>query len=94
MVKFVYESVGCPCLPPTGLTQFLVGYLHGGFAHLFAFQAEAERDMLTRREVRSVLLKLSLLPCHFLLVPAAGGNAEGEARPADNPLPSHSHEGI
>lgn len=35
VVKFVYKSVGCPCLPLEGFTQLLVRYLHGFFAHLF-----------------------------------------------------------
>lgn len=39
---------------------------------------------------------LFLLLFHFLffLVSAAGGHAEGEARPVDNPLPNRLHEGI
>lgn len=91
----MYESVGCPCLPLEGFTQILVRYLHGFFAHLFCLQAEAGRDRLKRKGSQECFAKVLPVVFHFLLVSAAaGGDAEGEAKAADNPLLSHSHEGI
>lgn len=67
VVKFVYESVGCPCLPLEGFTQILVRYLHGFFAHLFCLQAEAGRDRLKRKGSQECFAKV--LPVVFPLPP-------------------------
>lgn len=91
-----------PCLPPTGFTQLLVTYVHGAFPHLFASQAEAGKDMLKRKRSQERFAKADCSSCfptsswqqQLRGGGGGGGGAEGEAKPADNRLPSHSHEGI